>query len=733
MSDTGGNSDPESRHDVFFSFHGSQKLYFEKGQVWNMRDSVVKKLASSELQRYWVTRNIGNLSIFYDNIDTKERLDEIWEGLLKTRGGGVVVILATEDYFYQTWCLAELLAAKSLYNCSDEEERIRLCFIAIGITVKQLKENRFIKMHVEDLVTGDNAARVYEKSLPKAVGGSEIDRALNNLVNNIAKDIVEMRNSSLAVGGGQRESFLAMVEVVHRRFERSSPDDYNALLLKFDVQENQNAMRVMGRDMHGTPQQLKSFLASRGPSNAKDVSVKVLGAYERKWLSDWTRRDWSMRKKKLVDCLTQAESLLRPRPNAYIEAQDAVPDAVPASDASDCSSIRIDGPAGFVGVDFTRRLMNLDQSWNDKVMESSEWLENLLRQLIEHGSNHFGTPSPCIKRLRCGIFKTRIVVQLSCKIRLRDDLDDSELDDVKCICESLARLLKGCGASPDDINGYMIGSIWRGSLCMILEVHDRIVDGLCAKILEANWSLPIGYKDIMVTGLSPMFTITTPHFIEVKAPRGRGVANVWVLKWDGAQFLLPTSDEARSCIMRGGRRLSEFHSEDTVHQALRSLPEIRTTEVGTMVSWHSIQQKRKLLLPTHSKNSTDEIAAMAKQAIRELTIEDQQVEEAREPPKKVVKSVCSEEECELSPEEIEWLKLLRTRPNFDNNEQTETWLSSVIECSLAIEPAELPLEVKTYDTMGARDADEILTALECSEEENVEGGDGEFQFDFNEE
>jgi hypothetical protein len=131
--------------------------------------------------------------------------------------------------------------------------------------------------------------------------------------------------------------------------------------------------------------------------------------------------------------------------------------------------------------------------------------------------------------------------------------------------------------------------------------------------------------------------------------------------------------------------------------------------------------------------SSEEIAAMAKQAIRELTIEHQQVEEVREPPKKVGKSVCSEEERELSPEEIEWLKLLRNRPNFDNNEQTETWLSSVIECSLAIEPAELPLEVKTYDTMGARDADEILTALECSEEENFEGGDGEFQFDFNEE
>ena len=295
MSDTGGNSDPQSRHDVFFSFHGSQSLYFEKGQVWNMRDSVVKKLASSELQRQWRAKNlIGELSIFYDNDNMRERLDEIWEGLLKTRGGGVVAILATEDYFYQTWCLAELMAAKLLYNCPDEKERIRLCFIAVGMTVKELKENWFMKEHAPDLLTGNNAVRVYEIPLPQVSGKAEIDWAVNNLVNSIAETVVELGSKSLAVGKGQETSFHVMLDVVHRSFRGST--DYNSLL------------RVMEHDMHDTPQQLKDFLANKGDSNAKDA----LNAYERKWLSDWSGRDWSIRKNELVDCLKQAEALPKP-------------------------------------------------------------------------------------------------------------------------------------------------------------------------------------------------------------------------------------------------------------------------------------------------------------------------------------------------------------------------------------------------------------------------------------
>jgi hypothetical protein len=259
--------------------------------------------------------------------------------------------------------------------------------------------------------------------------------------------------------------------------------------------------------------------------------------------------------------------------------------------------------------------MKLDQSWNVNVKESGEWLENLLSQLVEFGSNHFGLPSLYIKRMKCGdISKTRIVVKLSCKIRLRDNLYDFELDDVRAICKSLALLLECCGATPEEINDYMIGSIWRGSLCMILEVHDRIVGGLFAKISQANWSLPMGYKDIMVTGLSPVFTITMPHFVEIKSLNGRGVPDVWLLEEDGAQFLLPTCDAARCCIMQGGRKLSEFCIKDTVHDALKSLPTFRRTEGNTLVSWHSIQQESTSVghflrsLPTYSENSVGQSA-----------------------------------------------------------------------------------------------------------------------------
>jgi hypothetical protein len=578
-----------------------------------MRDCVVEKLASSVLQHYWVTKNIGNLSIFYDSNDTKERLDEIWDGLVKTRGGGIVVILASKDYFDQVWCLAELLAARSLYNCSDEKERIRLCFIAVGMTVEQLKENWFMKMHATDLLTGNNAAHVYEISLPEAIGRSEINWAVNNLVNSVAKTIVELGSNSLAVGSGQEESFHVMLEVVHRGYEGST--DYSALLLKLKVQENQTALFVMGRDMHGTPQQLKTFLTSRGPSNAKDASVKALGAYERKWLSDWSRRDWSICKNELVDCLKQAQSLLKPSPKVSSKwTYNAVPDAVPASDDSDCSSTQSDGSAGFVGVDFTRRPMNQDASWNRKVIECGAFLERKLKQVERFGTIAFEhqSPSVVVERIKDDDPpKERAIAILECVYELRNDLRRKDLEYLQQIYKSLRILLISCGAEPDEVQEYMVGAIWQGSFCMILEICSSVLDDLFAKVVDANWNFPIGYNGVTITELSPAFKITMPFFVKVKVPEGRQVpdVDVWLLEEDGAQFLLPTSDEARSCIMQGGRQLSEFCIKDTVHDALKSLPTFRPTEGNTLVSWHSIQQESMSVghflpsLPTYSENS----------------------------------------------------------------------------------------------------------------------------------
>jgi uncharacterized protein YciI len=434
-------------------------------------------------------------------------------------------------------------------------------------------------------------------------------------VNSIAKTIVELGSSSLAVGAGQEESFQIMLEVVHRSFVRSASDDYNALLLKFDIHENQNAMLVMGRDMHGTPQQLKTFLTSRGPSNAKDASLKALGAYERKWLSDWSRRDWSICKNELVDCLKQAQSLLKPSPKVSSKwTYNAVPDAVPASDDSDCSSTQSDGSAGFVGVDFTRRPMNQDASWNRKVIECGAFLERKLKQVERFGTIAFEhqSPSVVVERIKDDDPpKERAIAILECVYELRNDLRPKDLEYLQEIYKSLRLHLISCGAEPDDVQEYMVGAIWQGSFCMILEICSSVLEDLFAKVVDANWNFPIGYNGVTITELSPAFKITMPFFVKVKVPEGRQVPDVWLLEEDGAQFLLPTSDEARSCIMQGGRQLSEFCIKDTVHDALKSLPDIWPTEVNTMVSWHSIQQESKLVghflpsLPTHSENSVE--------------------------------------------------------------------------------------------------------------------------------
>jgi hypothetical protein len=85
-----------------------------------------------------------------------------------------------------------------------------------------------------------------------------------------------------------------MKEVVHHSFLGST--DYNSLL------------PIMAHDMHVIFQHLKDFLANKGDSNAKDAP----NAYEQKWLSNWSGKDWFMHKNELVDCLKQAEALPKP-------------------------------------------------------------------------------------------------------------------------------------------------------------------------------------------------------------------------------------------------------------------------------------------------------------------------------------------------------------------------------------------------------------------------------------
>jgi hypothetical protein len=261
--------------------------------------------------------------------------------------------------------------------------------------------------------------------------------------------------------------------------------------------------------------------------------------------------------------------------------------------------------------------MNQDASWNRKVIECGAFLERKLRQVERFGTIAFEhqSPSVVVERIKDDDSpKERAIAILECVYELRNDLRPKEMEYLQEIYKSLKRLLIDCGAKPDEVQEYMVGAIWQGSICMILEICSSVLEDLFAKVVDAKWDFPIGYNGVTITELSPAFKITMPFFVKVTVPEGRQVPDVWLLEEDRAKFLLPTCDAARSCIMQGGRQLSEFCIKDMVHDALKSLPTFRRTEGNTLVSWHSIQQESTSVghflrsLPTYSENSVGQSA-----------------------------------------------------------------------------------------------------------------------------
>lgn len=143
--------------------------------------------------------------------------------------------------------------------------------------------------------------------------------------------------------------------------------------------------------------------------------------------------------------------------------------------------------------------------------------------------------------------------------------------------------------------------------------------------------------------------------------------------------------------------------------------------------------------------SSVEMAAMAKQAIGKLSIEDKDAETQRSPPeerppKKTRKSTCSEEqELVLSQEEIEWLELLHSRPSFGDTEETTKWFDSVIDCSLAfsqqtdIDESHNNVDNRAQPVKSSLlpdEADEILSALESPRNEAKPDYDRDNHFNY---
>jgi hypothetical protein len=153
----------DGRVDIFLSFHGSERLCLGRrhdddddgtaGAAAGVAHTTMRDLVhglgpgGQVLQSMWAeSGRFGSLSVFFDNANVGTQPDAnipeaLKQGLLQTRGGGIVAILATPGYFTSRACRAELRAAHALATTttSAPTERVNLCIVGVCIEEATLR------------------------------------------------------------------------------------------------------------------------------------------------------------------------------------------------------------------------------------------------------------------------------------------------------------------------------------------------------------------------------------------------------------------------------------------------------------------------------------------------------------------------------------------------------------------------------------------------------------------
>ena len=425
-----GTSVAGRRNDVFLSFHGREVLC----DRYTVRELACSLKTDGVLQEHWVnTDRIGTLEIFIDEpgITTSVKgRRKMLDGMLQTRGGGVVVILASEGYFKSNWCMTELLCAIELSASSKQHERVRLCCIALGISVEDIRAKT------------ESVLLAKQMSLPPnfiihTVHSEDLHRTnISNVTRGIADWIVSCATGLIA-GATVDDCRDMLVEEILRELESSATGliaifglpGKRPLVELTDLGYRQSQFLISG---------LRKFLSENPESATIRVCRKKLQAFEAKWSPmDWDGERTNLEKLRVtVD--TGADN--------YMAPASADSDMI----LDDC-----------IYVDFSRASMEENRYWNKNVISKSDHINRLLAQLVQYGKVRFGRPFLTVQGVPKSSGQEQPVARLTCKIDLREDLAQPEVDNIRDIWENLVAMLKNCGATDKEVEGIMAGSSWE--------------------------------------------------------------------------------------------------------------------------------------------------------------------------------------------------------------------------------------------------------------------------------
>ena len=318
------------RKDVTVSFHGDEVLFWDKdGNPKYTNRDLAKRLHGGLLQRRWVTRgHVGILSIFMDKPDLRKSVDgrllrRILGGFLQTRGGGIVVILATPGFFRSSWCLTELSCAIKLFSQGPDVAQIRLCFIGVGMSVDAMKNSWFMKEHGLPEV---HEVQYEAVKLEEATQDTEIEHAMSNAVNAVADRIVDRASGGVLAGETQDDTLVNLVKAIIKLLQSNAnrSQDYEDFMDCFA--EGNGRLQITTLIKRLGPQelvrQLKKFLDERVPSSVIENCRERVEAYEQKWTSPWCSTNWDASLEELMQVRPGVAELLKLRQHQVAVIQE---------------------------------------------------------------------------------------------------------------------------------------------------------------------------------------------------------------------------------------------------------------------------------------------------------------------------------------------------------------------------------------------------------------------------
>jgi hypothetical protein len=600
------------RVDVFLSFHGSERLCLGRrhhdddddddddtteaaaaGVVHNttMRDLVRGLGPGGVLQECWAeSGRFGSLAIFFDSANVGAQPDAnipetLKQGLLQTRGGGIVAILATPGYFTSRSCRAELRAAHVLATTTSSAptERVNLCIVGVCIKEATLRSG----------LAALNLPGVADFQY-KLVPCLQQDA---NLLRGEIADVILSQGSSLVPGKTKKASLGDMLVETYAYLQRLGLESSlrDAFALTSDQQFLLTELIANGHSVEAILSILDECFRKH-PVYAHAACCRArLEAFRCKWVP----KAWSG---DVVDAVSRimAEALVEQQDAAIDSAAPTKPTAAPKKRAQPTSVASCRGTADIVGVDFCR---SRSEELVANAVRDEERLRGLLQQLADFGQ--LRRDDYTVRRVRTSFFTERCVLRLTYKVELREDLQLYEQKEVRDILSCIYDILVDCAPPTNKkaADEVILGALYKACLCLVVEMSSAILDALVVKLAESGMRLPIGYGEAYITGIYPMWHATltnsakidenagidfpTSGLVQEKDSIRETEPDVWLLGMGDAHLLVPNSSKALDCILSGGVNLKELAIDNGVRLDMW-LPQIQFAERSAITTRNNL-------------------------------------------------------------------------------------------------------------------------------------------------